>query len=61
MKKTITSLALTFTLLAPVASVGTPNSDNTGGTSTRSVGVSLPTQPKPSTFCQLFPFWLSCK
>ena len=61
MKRTITALALTFTLLAPVASVGTLNGDSTDGTSTRSLNVSLPTQNPPSVICRQFPFLPLCK
>lgn len=61
MKSTITALALTFTLLAPVASVGTPSGDSTDGTSTRSVSASLPTQNPPSFICKHFPSLPLCK
>lgn len=61
MKSTITALALAFTLLAPVASVGAPSGDSADGASTRSVSVSLPTQKPPSGICKYFPFLPFCK
>lgn len=61
MKSTITALALTFTLLAPVASVGTPSGDTTDGSYTHSVSVSLPTQKPPSGICKYFPSLPFCK
>ena len=61
MKRTVTALALTFTLLAPVASVGTPSGDNTDGTSTRSVSVSLPTQGGDGFLCKYIPSLPHCK
>lgn len=61
MKRTITALALTLTLLAPVASVGTPSGDTTDGSYTHSVSVSLPTQGGSSFLCRLFPSLPRCK
>lgn len=61
MKSTITALALTFTLMAPVASVGTPSGDSTDGASTRSVSASLPTQGGLDALCKLIPSLPFCK
>lgn len=46
MKSAIMALALAFALMAPVASVGTPNGDDSSG-ATSSVGAS----PAFSLFC----------